>query len=72
MTIRNFPEHMNSRLRNNFSVTYCYSSDAKKFGYSAILAPLLADLKALKKRHRNECKWVTDYCVWCYCHVVGE
>ena len=33
---------------NIFPVVYCYSSDVKKYGFDAMLSPLLCDLEALE------------------------
>ena len=49
MCIRNLPESINSQLKYIFPVVYCYSADAKKYGFDKILEPLLSDLKTLEQ-----------------------
>lgn len=47
-TIQNFPLQMNSSLNNIYTVAICYKSDIKKYGFAAILRPLVEDLKKLE------------------------
>lgn len=48
MSVRNMPAQLTSRQMNIFPVIYCYASDVKKYGFDAMLQPLLSDLKALE------------------------
>lgn len=48
MSVKNISPSMNSQLRNIFPVIYCYAADVKKYGFDAMLCPLLVDLKALE------------------------
>lgn len=47
-TIQNVPLQMNSALNNIYIVAICYKSDIKKYGFAAILRPLVEDLKKLE------------------------
>lgn len=47
-TIQNFPLQMNSALNNIYTLAICYKSDIKKYGFEAILKPLVEDLKMLE------------------------
>jgi len=48
MSVKNLPPSLTSRQMNIFPVVYCYASDVKKYGFDAMLLPLLSDLKALE------------------------
>jgi hypothetical protein len=48
MSVKNIPAAYISQLHSIFPVVYCYSSDVKKYGYEAMLQPLLNDLKVLE------------------------
>lgn len=47
--VENLPQKFNSSPKSVFPLIYAKSADAKRFGYNAILAPLVEDLKKLEK-----------------------
>lgn len=43
MSVRNMPASLTSQLMNIFPVIYCYAADVKKYGFDAMLLPLLSE-----------------------------
>jgi hypothetical protein len=48
MMLRNLPTYLNSRLKHIHLVSLFYTEDVKKYGYDAILTPLVKDLQNLE------------------------
>jgi len=49
MSVKNIPSERNSQLRDIFPVVYCYSGDAKSYGFQNFLEPLNYRLESTGK-----------------------